>query len=46
VRPAAEQSVALDRAGIVVFQDMLFLAGPASERSRSTAQKDRWRERW
>ncbi len=32
---AAEQSVALDRAGITVFRDITFLAaGPASERSR------------
>src|SRR5215510_5453036 len=32
----AEQSVALDRAGMMVFRDITFLAaGPASERSRS-----------
>jgi hypothetical protein len=35
---AAEQSVALDRAGITVFRDVTFLAaGPASERSRSAS---------
>lgn len=34
---AAEQSVALDRAGMTVFRAITFLAaGPASERSRST----------
>ena len=33
---AAEQSVALDRAGITVFRDITFLAAcPASERERS-----------
>ena len=35
---AAEQGVALDRAGITVFREIKFLAaGPASERSRSAA---------
>jgi hypothetical protein len=34
----AEQTVALDRAGITVFREITFLAaGPASERSRSAA---------
>src|SRR5205823_6977821 len=38
---AAEQSVALDRAGITVFRDITFLAaGPASERSRSPAARN------
>ena len=41
---AAEQSVALDRAGIAIFRDIRFLAaGPASERSRY-ADKDLGRE--
>jgi hypothetical protein len=36
MRPAAEQTVALDRAAIAVFRGILFFAaGPASERSRS-----------
>src|SRR5262245_44637611 len=35
---AAEQSIALDRAGFPVFRDTKFLAaGPASERGRSPA---------
>jgi len=34
----ANHDVALDRAGITVFRDIVFLAaGPASERSRSAA---------
>src|SRR5947207_559913 len=38
-----EQSVALDRAGIMVFRATMFLAaGPASERSRSAARELRW----
>ena len=37
-REDSEQSVTLDRAGVTVFRDILFLAaGPTSERSRSVA---------
>jgi hypothetical protein len=41
VRDVGEQSVALDRAGITVFRDIMFLAaGLASERSRSPTETE------
>jgi hypothetical protein len=40
MRSWPNQDVALDRAGITIFQDITFLAaGPASERSRSATSK-------